>query len=294
MLDIVIVLFNPCETFLISNLKKIIDSPIVGNVFYIDNSNSTSTLFNQFNEKVKYVPLKENYGIAKAQNVGLKMSLSSNNSDVVVMFDQDSILTSQLLESLYSDYCNLSSLVGCKLAAMGPNIIDSFSGKEDSVLFSFSKKQNIHSDYEIKREIIASGKVINKKALLDVGFMEEELFIDGVDHEWCWRASSKGYQVYISKYNSMVHTVGDARKKIGPLTLRVSSPIRMYYQYRNYFALVSRGYVPFYWKLRNLVGYFMKFIVFGFLVKDSKVRRRYMLIGLKDGVCKVVGKYHHD
>lgn len=291
MLDIVIVLYNPSGTLLVSNLNKIINCPVVDNIFYVDNSELNSSLFQGDNLKVKYIPLNGNYGIAKAQNIGLEMSLSNTNSNAVVMFDQDSILDSPLLESLYKDYCNLSELVGCNLAAMGPNIIDSFSDKEETAVFSRFRNGKSYPGYELKREIIASGKVINKSALLEVGYMEEELFIDGVDHEWCWRANSKGYKVFISKTSSMVHTVGDSRKKIGPVTLRVSSPIRMYYQFRNYFTLASRNYVPFYWKFRNLIGYCMKFVVFGFLVNDRKERMGYILKGIKHGLGKKVGKY---
>ncbi|MGI1944518.1 glycosyltransferase family 2 protein [Shewanella sp. MF08487] len=274
-----------------SNLDKIISCSVVDKIIYVDNSDSNQNFFIEECSKVKYINLNENLGIATAQNVGLEVSILNDNSNAVVLFDQDSILDSLLLESLYRDFSVLIDLAGSELAAMGPTIIDSFSGKVNFSLAGYMKNINYHSCYEVKREIIASGKVINKIALLEVGLMEEELFIDGVDHEWCWRAISKGYKIYVSKNSSMVHTVGDARKKIGPLTLRVSSPIRMYYQFRNYFSLSPRQYVPFYWKLRNFVGYGIKFIVFGFLVKDSEERRQYMLKGLKHGISKKVGKY---
>ena len=36
--------------------------------------------------------------------------------------------------------------------------------------------------------------IINNNIILDVGLMDESLFIDWVDFEWCWRAKSKGYK----------------------------------------------------------------------------------------------------
>lgn len=290
MLDVVIVLFNPNETTIVSNLEKIQNCPIVNNIIYVDNSSVSLGVFSEIEGKVKYFPLNENLGIAKAQNFGLDISLDNFDSDAVILFDQDSILDSDLLECLYKDYCDLKGIVGEKLAAIGPNIIDSFSGKSESNI-DLKNLGGFDSKFEVKREIIASGKLINKSILLDVGLMEEELFIDGVDHEWCWRANDKGFFVYVSKQCSMVHTVGDSRKKIGPVTLRVSSPIRLYYQFRNYFILFPRRYVPLYWKIRNLCGYIFKFLLFGFFVNDCKDRRKYMVSGILDGLRRRKGRY---
>ncbi|WP_429191125.1 glycosyltransferase family 2 protein [Aeromonas veronii] len=290
MLDLVIVLYNPCWSVVQENLKRIVDCDFINKIIYVDNSSESFSGFVFSDPKVHYIPLNQNFGIAHAQNVGIKISLVSEKSFAVVLFDQDSILDADLLGRLFDDYIVLHRTVGDRLAAIGPQIIDSFSGKKELSLGGVFKKEDNKQGFVVKREIIASGKVINKNVVLDIGLMDDSLFIDGVDHEWCWRAKSKGYEIYMSNNVSMVHTVGDARLKFLFITLRVASPVRMYYQVRNFFILFSRGYVPLYWKLRNSIGYFIKFIVFGFFTEDFQDRRKYMIQGFKDGLLRRTGK----
>ncbi|MCR9389654.1 glycosyltransferase family 2 protein [Vibrio alginolyticus] len=294
MLDIVIILYNPELSIVYANIEKVLRCKFVSKIICVDNSSDPDFNFSKLNEKVHYIPLNDNFGIAHAQNIGIQESLVNKASKAVVLFDQDSILEESLLNSLFSDYLQLEQLFGDKLAAVGPKIIDSFSGKADLSVKDICANQAIEGKYIKKREIIASGKVINKSALADIGLMETGLFIDGVDHEWCWRANNMGYLIYMSNNSVMTHTVGDARINLKLVNLRVASPIRMYYQFRNFIVLLPRGYVPLYWKVRNIIGYFGKFFVFGFLSKDRQLRRKFMLKGLKDGLMRKMGKIGGD
>ncbi|HFP9739483.1 TPA: glycosyltransferase family 2 protein, partial [Escherichia coli] len=69
----------------------------------------------------------------------------------------------------------------------------------------------IFEGFSLTKQIIASGKLINLEVLDQVGFMEDDLFIDGVDHEWCWRAGRLGYKIAIIENAIMKHRLGDAR-----------------------------------------------------------------------------------
>jgi len=45
--------------------------------------------------------------------------------------------------------------------------------------------------------------------------MNEDLFIDWVDFEWCWRARKKGYKIIGNANVVITHQLGDAAVTIG-------------------------------------------------------------------------------
>ena len=87
-------------------------------------------------------------------------------------------------------------------------------------------------------QAIASGKVIKLSTLQDIGTMDEDLFIDWVDLEWCWlRARHRGYQVIGSGDVEVKHSLGDTSRNIGYREVNLRSPLRHYYITRNAFSL---------------------------------------------------------
>ena len=70
--------------------------------------------------------------------------------------------------------------------------------------------------------------------------MDEDLFIDWVDLEWCWRARHKGYQVIGSGDVEVSHSLGDTSRNIGYREVNLRSPLRHYYITRNAFSLALR------------------------------------------------------
>ena len=84
----VIVCFNPDKENVISLTDKLVNAnttPIV-----VDNSTISSLSFDCY-ERVEYIPLNNNLGIAAAQNIGVKKALSLE-SDIIIFFDQDSAI----------------------------------------------------------------------------------------------------------------------------------------------------------------------------------------------------------
>ncbi|WP_232582988.1 glycosyltransferase family 2 protein [Photobacterium phosphoreum] len=279
MLDVIIIAYNPDVNLVINNIKKISKLDIVNEIIVVDNSLVDNKLII---DNVTYIPLFDNYGIAKAQNIGIQHSCNNSITDAILLFDQDSVIESDMVEILYGDF-NKYKKEYKNIAAIGPLTIDSFSNKKEIPKFN----QMVDSlNLLIVKEIIASGKLINKEIISDVGLMNEELFIDGVDHEWCWRATSKNYKIVLSLNALMVHTVGDSRIKIPliPLSLRVASPIRMYYQYRNFFLLIKEKHTPLFWKIRNSIGYILKGLIFTLFVSDRKERFSFIKKGVIDGI----------
>ena len=276
----IVVLYNPIIDDLIINLKQIMNQ--VDHIVIVDNSINTidnnyffeSGIFNY-----TYIYNNENLGIASAQNIGINIA-KQLNSNFVFLMDQDSCPDLNLVEILYNDYKELYNK-NIKIAAIGALAVN----KENNLPYIprlrkfkyFPNNTNIY----LANEIISSGSLIDINLFEIVGYFDELLFIDGVDHEWCWRAIKLGYKCAISKRALLLHSLGDGDKSILGIRVAISSPFRIYYQYRNFIYLLKRSYVPIYWKINNCIKYFIK--IFYLPIFVSKDYLKPIFNGIKDG-----------
>lgn len=281
----IIITYNPNVDVLRSNVISLLASPFIKEIIIVDNGSLNNLDSLRDKQGVIIMYLGTNRGIATAQNIGLRI-VQKSSSKYALLLDQDSEIESELVEKLINGFQELT-LCGYKLAAVGPRPYDLF--EEKKMKPRIQRDKNISNNYSITKQIIASGKLINMDALNEVGMMEDDLFIDGVDHEWCWRAGKYGYTIAIIENAIMKHRLGDGRGKFLGVTYKIGSPIRLYYQFRNILLLSRRTYVPLYWKIRCLMGMLLRFIIFSFKEKDSKIRRYYMIKGLVSGLRKDKG-----
>ncbi|MCT8249411.1 glycosyltransferase family 2 protein [Proteus faecis] len=285
MINAIIITYNPDINILKKNILTLSTSKKINEIIIIDNSDDAdySIEFSKINNttnRVKFFILKENKGIAFAQNIGLKYS-AKNGLEYAILFDQDSFISNDLINLLLIGIKECNEL-NINIAAVGPRPYDILEKRKSK---SIIQKENIiNKNITVCSQIIASGKLINLSCLNTVGLMDEDLFIDGVDHEWCWRAKRKGYNVAIIENAIMQHTLGDSRGNFLGLTYKIGAPIRLYYQFRNIIILSRRNYVPSYWKVRNLLGMIFRFIIFSCSTNEKKTRRKYMIKGLIDGL----------
>lgn len=277
-------LFNPEA----AHVQQIIDSfsEAAWPVVLIDNS----PVSHQFTlpNNTEYLHFPENKGIAAAQNVGLNSVFATATH--AILLDQDSHLSVSMAHALLEQFTSLENKY--PIAAIGPSIHCEFSQKQ--VAAKFHKGKQLNSEVVEAKQIIASGMLLSKEAFLTVGEKEEGLFIDGVDHEWCWRAQRKGFSVFQSFSVCMPHRQGDDRVKILGLTFKKGAPIRLYYQMRNLLVLARRDYVPLYWKLRHLTAIPLRYVVNWLCFDNGKLRARYMSKGLVDGMRNKQGSYHSE
>ncbi|MDQ1000798.1 GT2 family glycosyltransferase [Neobacillus niacini] len=192
----VLVCYNPN----IEELKECVLSiiPQIDKLYIVDNTEKQSYLINtgiiQLDSKIELIELKENIGIAAAQNIGIQKAFE-NNFEAILFLDQDSKPPKNLVVELLNGITQLEN-EGSKVATIGPMVYNRDSNSEYKSLIN--KGKDI-SDFIEKDAIISSGSIILKEVYEDVGRLENELFIDVVDFEWCWRARQKGYKSFISK-----------------------------------------------------------------------------------------------
>jgi len=240
-------------------------------------------------EQVKVFNFGENLGIAKAQSIGMKWAFE-NGADFILQMDQDSIPSDDLSKKLLKCYNELT-LKGYKVGLVGPLDYD----KDTKELNKARFKKGIYLDdtqcVSIE-QTLSSGSLIPKNIYKIVGGMDDELFIDAVDSEYCWRIRQQGFLVVRNNNAYLAHKLGEGKRKIlGFLSIRVPSPIRHYYQVRNTLILFRRNYTPRYWKYSCLIKVFFKLLVYPFVLDSGKKRLVFMFRGFKDGLLKKTGPY---
>ncbi len=255
-------------------------------VVIVDNS-PTPHDFTKVIKHYHYIHLADNSGIAHAHNAGLLYLLKAG-CEYAILFDQDSLIPSDMVFNL-SSLLKASNKIKQNVVAIGPRIRCSFSDKK--VNSKIQKEVFEYDDLVGVTQIIASGMMIDLSALDQIGLKDESLFIDGVDHEWCWRARSMGFDIAKAKNVEMVHRLGDSRSKFIGVTYKVGAPIRLYYQFRNILVLSRRPYVPTYWKVRCLFFMPIRLFLNSVMQKNRLKRLGFMLKGIIDGVLGRKGPY---
>lgn len=229
----------------------------------VDNSDtSQQENFIKYGESVYYLPLHENKGIAYAQNIGIKVLLE-NKCDFILFSDQDSILPVHLTESLLSSFRILKTY-DKNVQGIAPSAYNKKTGKPYSYQSESLADMAVENyQYEKVSYLMNSGALIASTAFKHAGLMDTQLFIDGVDSEWCWRASYlMNATFYVDKNIKLPHFLGIDNKRIGGREISITPPFRMYYQYRNYIRLLKRKYVPSSWKKYNGKKYLIKLIYY--------------------------------
>jgi rhamnosyltransferase len=246
--------------------------------------------------------LDQNLGVAAAHNLGIHRARALG-ADAVLLLDQDSLPAPDMVAALRAALRSLTE-AGESIAAVGPYHVDRRTQEPSpfvrfGILFNrhlyctgTSSKACIQCDH-----LITSGTLIPTLALDYVGGLDEGLFVDAVDTEWCFRAISRGCKLYGVCSAHMGHALGEGRVKTWiPFSddVVVHRPTRLYYIVRNHILLYRRGYTPPRWILQDLPRLLFKAGVFGTTISPRLTNLSMMLKGFWDGVCGRTGMYAHD
>jgi rhamnosyltransferase len=296
-LTAVIVTYNPD----LHVLNRLVDKCITqaDAVVIVDNGNGTGIkpwLEQKAQVKLVLLTMGENHGVAAAQNAGIAWA-RMHGASYVLLFDQDSTPEENLAARLQSALITLEK-TNEKIAAVGPRYLDSRWNKEES--FSpFSRFQHgriaachppTGSAYVSVDFLISSGSLISMKALDAVGNMDEKLFIDYVDVEWCARAKAKGWNLYGVWDVVMEHDLGDDRAQALGRSIAIRNPNRHYYALRNAAWLCVHSPLPCSWKLAIALQGMGKFIAYSVFMPKPIEHVRFMSKGLWHGLTRQMGR----
>lgn len=296
----IIVTYNPDKVILLAVLRALLSQ--VRTIVVVDNGSSSSineviqSLKIEIFKKINILSLEHNRGLGEAYNAGISIARSLKATFVLLM-DHDSIPEADMLYKLRNAYISLQD-EGKPVCVVGPRYRDHVTTQLSQFVrvtrFRFSRSScNGTTDFVRTDFLISSGSLISIKILDQIGGMDEGLFIDHVDTEWCFRAQSKGFEVYGVCNTVMLHSLGDRQIRIWWgrwRTIPFHQPFRYYYMFRNSALLWQRPYMPLAWKRIDKLRLLYSLIFFTLFSPSRIANLRMMIKGLKDGFNGRIGK----
>jgi rhamnosyltransferase len=230
-----VILYNPAKET-ISNIESYLRH--VSLLVIVDNSDSPQYDIIKWaskNPDIHVISNDVNKGIATALNQGIRYA-SSKGFEWILTMDQDSYFDNDMITNyltLFSKYKFHENI-----AIMGPIY-------ENTTPIETTEESNKINT------VITSGSIINISVYNMLKGFKEELFIDGVDHDYCFRARISGFNIIQFNKIVMNHNLGELVELRNFFTgktksKRLHSPVRMYYFVRNtnYIIKKYRKYFP--------------------------------------------------
>jgi rhamnosyltransferase len=279
----VLVLYRPCQARLVAVLQALVSQ--VEHLLLVDNTPDPDKQPLPLPAKnCTVLTNRDNIGLAKAQNQGIQWALAQGYPHILLM-DQDSIAAPDMVANLHHAACQLRQQ-GVRLAAVGPRY-----GRNQQTASRFIRLGRFRYDYLDNSAgptpacsfLIASGTLIDSHVLRDVGLMDETLFIDHIDTEWCFRAQSRGYVLHGVNNALMRHALGERQITLWwgrERHLALHQPFRLYYIFRNSILLYRRHYLPRRWKLFDL----KRLLIFPWLYLLFSDQRKQSLYCMGQGI----------
>lgn len=240
---------------------------------------------------VHYLGNGANLGIATALNQGVARLLALG-CEAALLFDQDSEPDDALLDALPAAlFAQIRT--GRRVAVVGPAYVDArLGGVAPFVRFAFPRLQRVPAVGEAALDVdflITSGSCLNLATWSDIGPMDDALFIDFVDVEWCVRARRAGYAVLGIPWLRLGHALGGEPIRILGRAYPSHGPVRHYYLFRNATALMRRAYMPAAWKCNELLKMPARLAIYGLWLRPRASHVRHALTGFWHGLTGRLG-----
>lgn len=268
-----IVSYNPD----IERFKKNIDniSKQVYKVIIIDNGSRNVVQINEITRQIENVEIiinSQNKGIAYALNQ-IGEYAKKNNIPFFLTLDQDSIADSNLVENL--------------LEIMGDNVV----GIACPYINRYNDFKRSLRNLEVK-VTITSGSLVRTECWEKVGGFWNYLFIDEVDHEFCYRLRKCGYKIVCSYGTCIYHIIGAPKEKniLGHKFHPTNhSAFRRYYMTRNSILMLyiyPKESEPF----KHRINMIFRIAISILCCEDDKVSKYIaMMKGIKDALLWIKG-----
>jgi rhamnosyltransferase len=250
-IDCVIVCYKPDVVNLANICKALLTNSV--NVILVDNSEVSYIAEMSNSLGVELIRLNENLGIAKAQNIGIRLAIE-NKAEIITFFDQDSEIENDFINNL------IGPLKRNRPMVVSPVFFDrkygfrfpSYKLNRFGLLKEIENRPN-ETAYDVD-VIISSGSAATKEVFEIVGLMNEEYFIDFVDTEWSLRCKNKGVPIKVVPSAIMKHSIGDKSIDLKFMRIFIHSPLRSYYKVRNSFLFYRCRHVPFLFGMKEIVS----------------------------------------
>ena len=179
----------------------------------------------------------KNHGMGWALNKGMALAMQLGFA-WVMLFDQDSALLQNPLP-VFAEILADSPRAD-PMGPLGCNYVQSVNGSD----FLEFPRQHAGETYREVSSVITSGCLLSRQAYTAIGPFREDLFIDQIDHEYCFRARSRGHRVLLCLTPLLRHAIGTPQARRLPWkTLRLSNhPAWRKYAFNRNLVVIARQY----------------------------------------------------
>ena len=260
----VVVLYNPTKEEIenINTYKDLVDRTVVVDNSADDHENMVSEVVGHDSDVIYYSE-KNNLGLCKALNIGIDM-LMNKGCNWALIFDSDSKMGSDVVSVYKRAIRHYKDQLNC-IAVFAPVHTFDRSGNQP------------YKGYKDIEWAMTSGCLFNCEIFKrQSGFMEE-LFVDGLDIDYCFKSHENDYRVIECGEAIIKHHPADTRSFLG-FKYGISSPNRYCMQVRSLIWCWRRYGKP------NMFGFYlykwMKVLLF-FPGKREYIKE--MIKGTKEG-----------
>lgn len=172
--------------------------PQVSNVIIVDNGSDNLVGVQEIASKTGSILISfgENKGIAAAYNVAFERAIRYG-ADWVLTCDQDSVMPDDMVLRLVEGASSFSTI--SPIGIVCPNFRNRTTG---SLEFDYGEPRLI-------KNCISSGSLTSTVAWTTISGFDENMFIDGVDFEFCDRLVPAGFDILLVPNVVMYHEIGN-------------------------------------------------------------------------------------
>ena len=270
-----IVLFNPIENDL-QRIKCNLD--FLDRLYIVDNSENDNLNKIANDEKIVYIPLYTNKGIASALNIGCRRAIEDGFQWILTM-DQDTVFYKTTIDEMkrYIENYDMS-----KTYIVSPWLNTKLLEKKPIEMVDHPT------------DVMTSGSIMNLALFNKIGGFKDWLFIDGVDIAYCYDGNRLGYKIDRLNYVSIDHSLGNIKihKLFGKTFLCTNhNYLRKYYMQRNY-RYLREMYKNDGYNFENMPVDFKGIIFRIVMFENDKIRKiRSVIRGKRDYKKGIKGQY---
>lgn len=210
-------------------------------VIVVDNGSDPAIAERLAGDRIEVIALGRNRGLAAGLNTGLRRAVELGH-EWAVTFDQDSTPQPGMVAALWRTRQGFPAPE--RVAVVGPCLREERIGSEDHRWVTphercrwwFRRVPCRERDLAGVAFVITSGALMDLRAFGKIGPMDDGLFIDYIDHDYCLRARRLGFEILVSAEAVLTHNLGAKReftvagRKVRPT---FHSARRLRYMFRN-------------------------------------------------------------
>jgi len=275
----VVTLYNPDIESAAHNINcylKYIDHLLIWANSPIEDKESFLDLLSE-RDKVDFIQCKENAGICKPLNAGVRAAQDGGYKYLLTM-DQDS---TWIDFPAYFDKAMRLRREDSSISITGPAIAEVEEGTAPSEI-------KAPGGISYDSYVITSGAIYDVSMFDKTGGFTDVYFIDAADEDICLRATLKGYKYAVIGDCVIAHQFGNKteHRLFGRTVVTHSySAMRYYYIVRNHIWLMRSGYVPFSHKCRLFKMHVVEPFIRALLFEENRgPKLSSVMRGIKDGL----------